>query len=209
MCACPKSPEKSSGGGGNRKHPISSRFAQLRVITGNWIPSYRNQKTAKSTFGKPLCQLAKSNVRPHRKARTWEACPPPRPWARWRARSCRAHGTRTRAVWRVPCCGYWHVQLSNRDPLPDESRGCTPPQRRFGRVGFWAHVQATCHLRGAVPAQRELSGALFAHVPSREEQHRWMNTKSSRQGLGSFRAELRPSVLDVRDSRLREAGTLG
>ena len=102
-----------SGGGGNRKHQISPRIRQLRGITGNRIPSQGKQETAKSTLRKPLCQVAKSNARPRREGRTWEMCPPPRPWARWRARFYRAHGTQTRAVWRVPCCGYWHFRNGN------------------------------------------------------------------------------------------------
>jgi hypothetical protein len=99
----------TSGGGGNRKHRISSRFAQLRVITGDRIPSYRKQKTAKGTFGKALCQLAKWKRRRCGEGRTWETCPPRRPWARSRARSSRALGTQTLATWRAPCCGYWRV----------------------------------------------------------------------------------------------------
>jgi hypothetical protein len=67
------------GGGGDRKHVISSRFAQVRVITGKRILNQGNQKTAKSSFGKPLCQLAKSSARLRREGRTWETCPPPRP----------------------------------------------------------------------------------------------------------------------------------
>jgi hypothetical protein len=97
------------GGGGNRKHVISSRFAQVRVITGNRMLSQRKQTTAKSTFGKPLCQLAKSNPSVRREGRRWETCPPRRPWARSRARSSRALGTQTLATWRAPCCGYWRV----------------------------------------------------------------------------------------------------
>ena len=72
---------KICGGGGNRKHPISCRIRQLRGIAGNRILGYRKQMTAKSTFGKTLCQLAKSNARVRREGRTWETCPPPRPWA--------------------------------------------------------------------------------------------------------------------------------
>jgi hypothetical protein len=107
--------ERLGGGGGNRKHRISSRFAQLRVITGDRIPSYRKQKTAKGTFGKPFCQVAKSNAKPCREGRTWETYPPPRPWGGWRARSCRVLGMQSREIWRAPSCGYWHVQRSNRD----------------------------------------------------------------------------------------------
>ncbi len=105
----------SSGGGGNRKHRISSRFAQLRVITGNRILSYRKQKTGKSMFGKPLCQVAKSNARLRREGRTWETCPPPRPWARSRARSRRALGMQSRESWRAPSCGCWRVRTGSRD----------------------------------------------------------------------------------------------
>ena len=110
----------SSGGGGNRKHRISSRIRQLRGITGNRIPSYRKQKTAKSMFGKTFCQLAKSERRRRREGRTWESYPPPGPWAAWPARFWRAHGTRTRAAWHAPCCNCWHLQVSNRDPLPHD-----------------------------------------------------------------------------------------
>ena len=98
----------NGGGGGNRKHRISSRFRQLRVITGNRILSYRKRKTAKSMFGKTLCQLAKSNAIPRREGRTWETCPSPRPWGRSRARSCRALGMQTHESWRALCCGSWH-----------------------------------------------------------------------------------------------------
>jgi integrase len=97
------------GGGGNRKHRISSRFAQLRVITGNRIPSYRSQNTRRSTFGKTLCQVAKPNASCSREGRTWERRPPPRPWACSRARSCRAQGMQSRESWRAPSCGCWHV----------------------------------------------------------------------------------------------------
>jgi SagB-type dehydrogenase family enzyme len=62
-----------------RKHQIPPRIRQLPAITGNRILSYRNQTTAKSTFGKTLCGLANSNARPRREGRTWETCPPPRP----------------------------------------------------------------------------------------------------------------------------------
>ena len=103
------------GGCGNRKHRISCRSRQLQVITGNPIPTYRNQKTAKSTFGKTLCQLAKSNPRSRREGRTWETCPPPRPWAAWHARFCRVLGMRSRESWRAPSCGYWQVGKSNHD----------------------------------------------------------------------------------------------
>ena len=103
------------GGGGNRKHRTSRRFRQLRVITGNQILSYRKQKTRKSTFGKTLCQLAKPNTRRQREGRTWETCPPPRLWARWRARSCRALVMQSRDSWRAPSCVYWQVPRSNRD----------------------------------------------------------------------------------------------
>ena len=68
-----------SGGGGNRKHRISPRIRQLRGITGNRIPSYRNQNTRKCSFGKTLCQVAKPKPRRGREGRTWEMCPPPRP----------------------------------------------------------------------------------------------------------------------------------
>jgi hypothetical protein len=108
-------PGLSSGGGGNRKHPISRRIRQLRVIAGNRIRSQRKRNTAKSMFGKRLCQLAKSNARPRREGRTWETRPPPRPWACWRARFCRALGTRSREIWRAPSCGYWRAPRSNRD----------------------------------------------------------------------------------------------
>jgi hypothetical protein len=54
------------GGGGNRKQQISRRFAQLRVIMGNRIASQRKQKTAKGTYGKPRCQVAKSDAKPRR-----------------------------------------------------------------------------------------------------------------------------------------------
>jgi len=97
------------GGGGNRKHPISGRSRQLQVITGNPIPSYRNRNTRKSTFGKTLCQLAKSNPRSRREGRTWERRPPPRPWARWRARFFRARGTPNRVSWRGLSCGSSHI----------------------------------------------------------------------------------------------------
>jgi len=68
-----------SGGGGNRKHRVSRRFRQLRVITGNRILNYRKQTTAESTFGKTLCRLAKSDARPRREGPKWKMCPPPRP----------------------------------------------------------------------------------------------------------------------------------
>jgi len=103
------------GGGGNRKHRISRRFAQLRVITGNWILSQGKRGTAKSMFGKPLCQVANPEPRRRGEGRTWETCPSPRPWARWRARSCRVQGMQSRESWRAPSCGYWHVRKSDRD----------------------------------------------------------------------------------------------
>jgi len=31
------------------------RIGQLREITGNRIPTHRNQNTTKSSFGKPFC----------------------------------------------------------------------------------------------------------------------------------------------------------
>jgi len=108
----------SSGGGENRKHQISSRIRQLRVITGNRILSQRNQNTRKSTFGKTLCQLAKSEPRRRREGRTWETCPPPRRSANWPVAFCRARVMKPRGSWRVPCCGYWHFRKRNRDPLP-------------------------------------------------------------------------------------------
>jgi hypothetical protein len=90
------------GGGGNRKQRISMQIRQVRGITGNRIPSKRNQNTRKSSFGKPFCQVAKSKPRQSREGRTWETCPPPRPWAAWRARFFRAHGTLNRVSWRAP-----------------------------------------------------------------------------------------------------------
>jgi len=102
----------NSGGGGNRKQRISRRSRQLQVIAGNPIPSDRNQNTRKSTFGKTLCQLAKSNARPRREGRTWETCPPPRPWAAWHARFFRAHVTQTLAAWRAPCWSFWRLSRS-------------------------------------------------------------------------------------------------
>jgi len=85
------------------------RIGQLREITGNRIPSYRNQNTGKSTFGKPFCQVAKSRPRQTREGRTWERRPPPRPWAAWPARFFRAHGTPSRVSWRVSSYSSWHV----------------------------------------------------------------------------------------------------
>ncbi|MDH3727071.1 MAG: hypothetical protein OER77_06040 [Myxococcales bacterium] len=112
------------GGGGNRKQRIWCRFAQLRVITGNRIPSYRKQKTAKSMFGKALCQLAKSKPGRCREGRTWERRPPPRPWAAWPARFFRAHGTPNRAIWRAPFYSSWHVGAAPSDePIKRWSRG--------------------------------------------------------------------------------------
>ena len=105
----------SSGGGGNRKLRISSRFTQLRGITGNQILSQRKRKTRKSTFGKTLCQLAKPNARLRREGRTWETCPPPRPWVRWPARCCRARGMRNRVSWRAPSYSSWHVGAAPSD----------------------------------------------------------------------------------------------
>ena len=122
-----QSPVLSSGGGGNRKQRVSRRSRQLQVITGNPIPSYRNQNTRKSTFGKTLCQLAKSNARRRGEGRTWESCPPPRPWARSRARSCRAPGMRSRESWRAPCYGYLHLQNRNRDRRPRSTRRSPRP----------------------------------------------------------------------------------
>jgi hypothetical protein len=105
----------NSGGGGNRKDPISRRFRQLQVTTGNRALSQRKQKTRKNTFGKTLCQLAKSNTRRCREGRMWEICPLPRPWALARAVSCRALGTQSHESWREPSCGYSHLGKSNRD----------------------------------------------------------------------------------------------
>ena len=104
-----------SGGGGNRKLRISMRIGQLREITGNPIPSDRYQNTRKSSFGKPFCQVAKSNTRRRREGRTWETCPPPRLWAPWPAKSFRAHDTPNRVSWRAPFYSCWHVGRSHRD----------------------------------------------------------------------------------------------
>ena len=84
------------GGGGNRKPRISVRIRQVRGITGNRIPSHRNQNTRKSSFGKPFCQVAKSRTTRRREGLTWERRPPPRPWARSRVRSCRDLGMQSR-----------------------------------------------------------------------------------------------------------------
>ena len=112
------------GGGGNRKPRISLRITQVRGITGNPIPSYRNQNTRKSTFGKTLCQLARSNARPRREGRTWERRPPPRHWAAWHARFYRARGTPNRVSWRAPFCSCWHVgAVPSDDAIQRPSRG--------------------------------------------------------------------------------------
>jgi len=100
------------GGGGNRKQRISVRIRQLRGITGNPIRSDRNQNTRKSSFGKPFCQMAKPEPRQLREGRTWETCPPPRPWAAWHARFFRAHVTQTLAAWRAPCWSFWRLSRS-------------------------------------------------------------------------------------------------
>ena len=42
-----------------------------------------------------------------------------------------------------------------------------------------------------------LSGAFFGHIPAWKEQHGGMDSKGTRQRLGTFRAELRPPVLEV------------
>jgi integrase len=97
----PQSLRLISGGGGNRKPRISSRIRQLRGITGNRISSRRNQNTRKSSFGKPVCQMAKSKPRQLREGRTWERRPPPRPSAAWPARFCRARGIPSRVSSRV------------------------------------------------------------------------------------------------------------
>ena len=103
---------------------ISVRIRQLRGITGNRIPSDRNQNTRKSTFGKPFCQVAKPKPRRRREGRTWERRPPPRHWAAWHARFYRARGTPNRASWRAPFCSCWHGGAApSDDPTKRPSRG--------------------------------------------------------------------------------------
>jgi hypothetical protein len=48
-----------SGGGGNRKPPISARIRQLLGIEGNRIPGSRNQNTKKDSFGEPFLPSGK------------------------------------------------------------------------------------------------------------------------------------------------------
>jgi len=121
---CLQSLRLFSGGGGNRKPRISVRIRQLRGITGNRIPTHRNQNTRKSTFGKPFCQVAKSRPRRSREGRTWEMCPQPTSWVGWRARFFRARGMPNRVSWRGPSYSSWHVGAApSDDPIKRWSRG--------------------------------------------------------------------------------------